>query len=66
MLLVFAQMAAGGGEIITPMDIAAMLFISLLALPMARSGFVVSRKEGFLLMAIYVGYIMYQVKNRGG
>ena len=54
---------AGG---ITSFDILAMIFISLLALPMARSGFVLSRKEGSFLVAIYVIYILFQIKNMGG
>jgi cation:H+ antiporter len=42
-------------------DGAVMLAVSLLALPMARSGFVLSRREGLVLLLIYCGYILYLI-----
>ena len=46
-------------------DIFAMLAISLLVLPLARSGFVLNRKEGFALLLCYVGYILLLMRNLG-
>jgi cation:H+ antiporter len=46
-------------------DIAVMILISLVALPMARSGFVLSRKEGFALLLCYGGYIAFLMRGIG-
>ncbi len=54
--------ALGG---INRLDIMVMIAVSLLALPMARSGFVLSRREGLILLMCYSGYILYLMANLG-
>lgn len=41
---------------LTPLDLGALLIAALLILPLARSGFVLSRREGVLLLAFYGAY----------
>ena len=38
-------------------DVAVMVMFTLAVLPLARSGFVLSKKEGFLFFICYVGYV---------
>lgn len=40
-------------------DIGIMLAFSLILIPIMRSGFIISRKEGMLLIAGYVGYVIF-------
>ncbi len=40
-------------------DFITMFVFSLILLPFARSGFTISRKEGAILLAAYIGYIAY-------
>jgi len=40
-------------------DVGIMLAFSLVLIPIMRSGFVISRKEGTLLIAGYVGYVLF-------
>lgn len=40
-------------------DVGIMLAFSLVLIPIMRSGFVISRKEGILLIAGYVGYVVF-------
>jgi cation:H+ antiporter len=40
-------------------DLIMMIFTAILTLPMARSGFRLSRWEGVVLLSLYVGYIVY-------
>lgn len=40
-------------------DIGIMLAFSLVLIPIMRSGFVISRKEGIFLIAGYVGYVIF-------
>lgn len=40
-------------------DIGIMLAFSLALIPIMRTGFVISRKEGLLLIACYIGYVMF-------
>jgi len=46
-------------------DVFVMLGVSLLVLPLARSGFVLNRKEGFVLLLCYAGYILFLMRNLG-
>lgn len=46
------------GEI-SGVDLAVMIAIGLLVLPLMRSGFLLNRWEGALLLAFYAGYIYY-------
>jgi len=40
-------------------DVGIMLTFSLILIPIMRSGFIISRKEGMLLIAGYVGYVIF-------
>lgn len=40
-------------------DLFVMLVMAILVLPMARTGFLLTRREGTILLAIYCGYIYY-------
>ncbi len=40
-------------------DVGVMLAFSLVLIPIMRSGFIISRKEGILLIAGYVGYVIF-------
>ena len=40
-------------------DVGIMLAFSLVLIPIMRSGFVISRKEGILLIAGYIGYVIF-------
>jgi len=40
-------------------DVGIMLAFSLVLIPIMRSGFIISRKEGFFLIAGYIGYVMF-------
>lgn len=40
-------------------DIGIMLAFSLVLIPIMRSGFIISRKEGMLLIAGYIGYVIF-------
>ncbi len=40
-------------------DVGIMLAFSLVLIPIMRSGFVISRKEGIVLIAGYVGYVIF-------
>ncbi|MDH3313327.1 MAG: calcium/sodium antiporter [Nitrosopumilus sp.] len=40
-------------------DVGIMLAFSLVLIPIMRSGFVISRKEGVFLIAGYIGYVMF-------
>ena len=42
-------------------DIAVMMGLAVIVWPFARTGFVLSRKEGALLLIIYCGYIYYLI-----
>lgn len=44
---------------ISVVDLAAMLLFAIALLPLARSGYILSRIEGFILLATYVAYIAY-------
>jgi cation:H+ antiporter len=44
------------------LDMGAMLLTAILLLPLIRSGFVLTRWEGGLLVAIYIGYIVLLVR----
>ncbi|MBO7153321.1 MAG: calcium/sodium antiporter [Lentisphaeria bacterium] len=43
-------------------DLAMMMGVSVLLYPLMTTGFTISRKEGVLLFAIYVGYTVYLIK----
>lgn len=43
-------------------DLAMMIGVSVLLYPLMKTGFTISRKEGVLLFAIYVGYTVYLIK----
>jgi cation:H+ antiporter len=47
------------GLAIAPVDLAVMLVLSLLLLPLAWSGKRLDRREGALLLVLYVGYIVW-------
>lgn len=53
-------LAAGG---ISQIDLLVMLGVAVIALPILRTGFVISRAEGVLLLLIYVGYIGWLAVN---
>jgi len=40
-------------------DVGIMLAFSIVLIPIMRSGFVISRKEGILLITGYVGYVIF-------
>ena len=40
-------------------DVGIMLAFSLVLIPIMRSGFVISRKEGLLLVSGYIGYVLF-------
>jgi cation:H+ antiporter len=40
-------------------DVGIMLAFSLVLIPIMRSGFVISRKEGLFLIAGYIGYVIF-------
>ena len=40
-------------------DVGIMLAFSLVLIPIMRSGFVISRKEGIILVAGYIGYVVF-------
>ena len=40
-------------------DIGIMLAFSLILIPIIRSGFIITRKEGMLLIAGYVAYVVF-------
>lgn len=42
-------------------DLGVMLAMAVLILPLARSGFVLSRSEGGLLLAVYAGYVGFLI-----
>ncbi len=44
---------------ISVVDLAAMLLFAIALLPLARSGYILSRIKGFILLATYVAYIAY-------
>lgn len=54
-----------GGMAINPvsmaLDIPFMVFVAVICLPIFRSGAAISRKEGFLLFSLYVGYTSYLI-----
>ena len=43
-------------------DLAMIMGVSVLLYPLMKTGFTISRKEGVLLFAIYVGYTVYLIK----
>ena len=45
-------------------DVGIMLAFSLVLIPIMRSGFVISRKEGILLVAGYVGYVIFLLNRQ--
>lgn len=51
------------GDLILNRDIVVMAAVSLLALPVLKSGFRVNRAEGLLLMMLYIGYTAYLIKS---
>ncbi|MCA9321528.1 MAG: calcium/sodium antiporter [Planctomycetes bacterium] len=55
---VVQPLSAGG---VGTLDLAYMLGLSLVLLPIVRSGFVVSRGEGALLLLSYVGYLAWRL-----
>ena len=42
-----------------PVDMGMMLLVSVLLVPMMRTGWKISRKEGALLLILYAGYVAY-------
>jgi cation:H+ antiporter len=42
---------------ITYIDLSIMLMFAVILLPLARTGFIIDRKEGLILLLLYVGYI---------
>jgi cation:H+ antiporter len=40
-------------------DLVMMIILAILTLPITKSGFVISRREGIILLVIYGGYIFY-------
>ena len=44
---------------ITSIDLIVMILMAILALPMAKSGFLLNRWEGAVLLSVYCGYIYY-------
>ncbi|MBS3998879.1 MAG: calcium/sodium antiporter [Desulfobulbaceae bacterium] len=42
---------------ITYIDLSIMLMFAVILLPLARTGFIIDRKEGIVLLLLYVGYI---------
>ncbi|MBQ8754736.1 MAG: calcium/sodium antiporter [Lentisphaeria bacterium] len=42
-----------------PVDMGAMILVSILLVPMMRTGWKISRKEGAALLILYAGYITY-------
>ena len=51
---------------VTPVDIGMMLLVAIVILPLARTKMTISRKEGFFLLSIYVGYMYYLYTKMGG
>ena len=45
-------------------DVGIMLAFSLVLIPIMRSGFVISRKEGIILVAGYVGYVIFLLNRQ--
>lgn len=48
---------------VTWIDIGVMVAIAMLALPLMRSRFRLNRREGFLLLLIYIGYMVWLVQG---
>ncbi len=48
-------------DLVTPADMALLLASALVMLPVMRSGFVIDRREGALLLVGYLGYISWLV-----
>ena len=44
---------------LTAVDMILLIVLSLLLLPLMRSGFILNRWEGILLLIIYCGYLFY-------
>ena len=44
-------------------DLTMMMIIAILTLPMVRSGFLLSRLEGAVLLAVYSGYLYYLIPS---
>ncbi len=42
-----------------PVDMGAMILVSILLVPMMRTGWKISRKEGAVLLILYAGYVAY-------
>ncbi|MDA3843431.1 MAG: calcium/sodium antiporter [Candidatus Kapabacteria bacterium] len=51
---------------VTPVDIGMMILVAIILLPLARTKMTISRKEGFFLLSIYVGYMFYLYTKMGG
>jgi len=48
---------------ISLVDLGVMIILAVLTLPITKSGFVISRREGIILLAIYGGYIFYLLRS---
>ena len=44
---------------ISPVDMGMMLVTAILLFPLMKTGFIINRIEGFVLIAIYLGYLWY-------
>ncbi len=44
---------------ISMIDLYVMLFVAIITLPIARTGYIITRLEGLFLLLIYIGYIYY-------
>ncbi len=51
------------GATVEPVDFGAMLLFAVLLLPLAKSSFVISRKEGLLFLALYSGYLLWLARS---
>ncbi len=43
-------------------DLLIMLFVSILVLPLSKSGFIINRVEGAILILVYIGYILFLIR----
>ena len=47
-------------------DWATMVFAALLLLPIMRTGFKISRREGLIFVLLFAGYVAWLVLNHNG
>ena len=46
-------------------DLVVMILLAILALPMAKTGFSLTRREGMFLLAAYGAYMLYLMPKKG-